>query len=155
MGKRAKFTKQFRNTNYLIGVDGGVYRKKKDDTLKELKVNIINGHPSVTLYYDGKRKGCLVNRLVAECFIKEFKEDWYVSHRDNNKKNNNLTNLKVEAHPNKDYCYKLFYDEENFDIFHTYKELADNLGYKSRGSVTTILKKGYTNSGLRIEKIIK
>jgi hypothetical protein len=154
MGKREDFTRQFRDTNYFIGMDGSVYRKKRDNTLKELKVNIISGHPSVTLYFGGNRKGCLVNRLVAECFIKEFKEDWYVSHRDNNKKNNNLINLKVEEHPKKDFYYKLFTDDENFEIYHTCKELAKLLGYKQRASITSILKKGFTVEGKKLEKYI-
>lgn len=151
--KKRMMVKQFRNTNYFIGIDGAVYRKKNDDTLKELKVNEVNNHSAVTLYYDGERKNHLVGRLVAECFNDKYTDDCYISYRDNNRKNNNLVNIIIGKHPKKEYYYKVSNDS-TFEIFGTFKEVADYLGYKSRGSVAQLIKSGKSLRGHKVEKIM-
>lgn len=52
------------------------------------------GYLIVGLFKQGKRKFCLVHRLVAEAFIENTNKLPQVNHKDENKTNNQFTNLE-------------------------------------------------------------
>ena len=53
-----------------------------------------NGYCQVTLYKDKKRNKFLIHRLVASAFIKNPKNYPHINHKDENKLNNNVSNLE-------------------------------------------------------------
>lgn len=61
---------------------------------KYLKPYDWNGYPTVTLRISGKNKKCRIHRLVAEAFIPNPDELFCVSHKDENKWNNDVNNLE-------------------------------------------------------------
>lgn len=79
-------------TNYSINEEGKVYNNK---TKKLLKGSIGNtGYISVRLTIQGKKKGFMVHRLVAQTFIPNPKHLPIVNHIDGNKINNRVENLE-------------------------------------------------------------
>ena len=58
----------------------------------------IDGYMVVDLYKNGKRKKFYVHRLVAQEFIGNILEGYEIDHKDINKKNNNVNNLKIVTH---------------------------------------------------------
>lgn len=75
--------------------------------VKSLRKNIImkpditkDGYFSVCLQNRGNNKHRLVDRLVAECFIPlpDSENEYEVDHIDNNRQNNNISNLKWVTH---------------------------------------------------------
>jgi hypothetical protein len=75
--------------NYFIDAEGNVYRKltpanKKGD----------NGYDSLVLSENGKLKTHMIHRLVAKTFIDNPDNLPVVNHIDENKLNNNLSNLE-------------------------------------------------------------
>ncbi len=57
-----------------------------------------NGYRRVYLWKDGKKKNCLVHRLVASAFIENPNEYTDVNHIDEDKSNNNVNNLEWCTH---------------------------------------------------------
>ena len=53
------------------------------------------GYHYVNLCSNGKRKVMKVHRLVAKVFLQNYTEDLQVDHKNNDKTNNNLTNLRM------------------------------------------------------------
>ena len=53
------------------------------------------GYKRVLLSSNGKGKHIFVHRLVAKTFLEDYTEDLQVDHKDNDKTNNNLTNLRM------------------------------------------------------------
>jgi hypothetical protein len=81
------------NNHYEIYSDGRVYSKR---TKKFLKPSCKNGYLSVVLYPEAKTY--LIHRLVAEAFIENKDNKPLVNHIDENKQNNNYTNLEWSTH---------------------------------------------------------
>ena len=78
--------------NYLIYDDGRVYSKK---TKKFLKQSIQkNGYYTISLCKDNKSKTFLIHRLIALHYIPLIDDKDIVDHIDQNKRNNNLCNLR-------------------------------------------------------------
>ena len=65
---------------------------KKGRILKPMKDN--NGYLKVKLCKDGKEKAFTVHRLVAEAFLPNPHNYPCVNHKDENKQNNNVSNLE-------------------------------------------------------------
>ena len=65
---------------------------KKGRILKPMKDN--NGYLKVKLCKDGKEKAFTVHRLVAEAFLPNPHNYSCVNHKDENKQNNNVSNLE-------------------------------------------------------------
>ena len=78
--------------NYLIYDDGRVYGKTKNTFLKPYTTN--TGYEVVDLFCNGKRKKFLVHRLVALHYLEKIEGLEIVDHIDQNKKNNNVSNLR-------------------------------------------------------------
>ena len=53
------------------------------------------GYEYAILYKNNKRESKRVHRLVAMTFLEDYTEDLTVDHKDNDKLNNNLDNLKM------------------------------------------------------------
>ena len=79
--------------NYLIYDDGKVYSKRKNKYLKPHKIN--TGYYIVDLYDNYRRKKMLIHRLVALHYVNNDNPDYdLVDHIDQNKENNDKTNLR-------------------------------------------------------------
>ena len=61
---------------------------------KLMKFNQIEGYPSVSLTRDGVSQNVLVHRLVAKTFLPNPNNLPFVNHKDTNRSNNKLENLK-------------------------------------------------------------
>ena len=77
--------------NYAITDTGKVYSFL---TNKWLKFSISKGYKRIELQKDGKRHNKRINRLVAQTFIPNPLNLPLVEHEDDDKSNNNLSNLK-------------------------------------------------------------
>ena len=85
--------------NYLISNLGRVKSLERDykyGTHKDmfLKFSDRRGYEKVTLTVNGKRRYLAVHRLVAEAFVPNPNGYPCVNHRDENRKNNQATNLE-------------------------------------------------------------
>lgn len=76
-------------SNDRFSIDG---RKLKGKILKPFKNN--SGYLVVDLCIYGKRKKCLVHRLIAQTFLNNYSNKLDVNHKDGNKLNNSLINLE-------------------------------------------------------------
>jgi hypothetical protein len=66
---------------------------------KILKPTICRGYNRVGLFFKNNKKFFkTVHRLVAMTFLKDYNEILQVDHKDNNKLNNNLKNLRMVTH---------------------------------------------------------
>lgn len=79
----------------------GLYQVSNLGRVKSLKKNIIrkqvlgkDGYLRVTLKHNGKAKTLSVHRLVAKAFLKNVFNYPEVNHKDENKANNNISNLE-------------------------------------------------------------
>ena len=78
--------------NYAISTFGKVKNTKTGKILK----GFDNGHGylQIDLYENAIRKNCYVHRLVANAFLDNPDDKECVDHRNNDKTNNHLTNLR-------------------------------------------------------------
>ena len=65
---------------------------RKEKILKPQKNT--TGYLTIRLHKDGKQKGCLIHRLVAQTFLKNPEEYPVINHIDENKENNAVSNLE-------------------------------------------------------------
>ena len=80
------------NNNYCVSTFGNVENML---TGRILKTSIdAYGYLKVDLYKNGKVKTCKVHRLVADAFLDNFDDKLCVDHIDNDRQNNNITNLR-------------------------------------------------------------
>jgi len=94
--------------NYFVDSKGTVYTttiSPRYNPNGELRVLQPRNHPSGYLYvgfYTGKkgekRKWRRVHRLVAENFIGEIPFGYEVDHKDGNRTNNDVSNLRIVTH---------------------------------------------------------
>lgn len=80
-----------KNNQYIIYPDGRVWSNKRNRFLSQ---SISHGYPVVGLRIDKKTKIYFVHRLVAETFIPNPNNYPVVNHIDENRKNNNYSNLE-------------------------------------------------------------
>ena len=76
---------------YMVSNRGNVYSCKRNIILKP---GTARGYLRVGLYKDGVRTYFSVHRLVAEAFIPNPKNLPVINHLDENKKNNDVSNLE-------------------------------------------------------------
>ena len=79
-------------SNYLITDDGKVINKVTGRVLKPFITH--NGYEKVLLSQNGVEKKFRVHRLVAEAFIEKTEGYDQVNHKDENKRNNHVSNLE-------------------------------------------------------------
>ena len=82
-----------RNTNYSISEEGQV-RNDITGRIKAQYINKDNGYPTVDLYKDNKSMKVTVHRLLAEAFIPNPENKPCIDHKDGNRQNNSLNNLR-------------------------------------------------------------
>lgn len=83
------------NNKYFITSKGKVYSIQKDGNIKEKRpFKSHNGYLRVSLCDNGKQKHYFIHRLVAEYFVKNRNNYDSVDHIDQNKLNNDYTNLR-------------------------------------------------------------
>jgi len=75
---------------YTISEEGDVFGRK-GNKLKPFANR--RGYYSVRLYREGVSKDDTIHRLVAKSFL-GFQKEMTVNHKDNNKKNNHISNLE-------------------------------------------------------------
>ena len=80
------------NNNYLITKDGRVFSKRANKYLKP-KID-PDGYLLVSISTNNVNKQISIHRLVAMTYIENPNNYPYVNHIDNNKQNNNITNLE-------------------------------------------------------------
>lgn len=157
---------RFRNTEYYVSDSGNVYSNKFLN-MKELKqVKMGNGYKIVTLYIDDIRVTRLVHRLVAECFLSNYSESLQVNHIDCVRDNNNIENLEmVTCKENTNHTQRCYFNRKPFNIkltnyytkeiiiVKTYKDAQLIMGYKTRGSILSLLNGGLSRKGFLVEKM--
>lgn len=79
-------------SNYLITDDGKVISKVTGKVLKTFITH--NGYEKVSLSQNGVEKKFRIHRLVAEAFIEKPEGYDQVNHKDENKRNNHVSNLE-------------------------------------------------------------
>lgn len=82
-----------RNTNYSINEFGEV-RNDETGTIKKPFENKGNGYFTVDLYKNNQSEKVPIHRLLAEAFIPNPERKPTVDHKDGNRKNNDLSNLR-------------------------------------------------------------
>ena len=82
-----------RNENYSINENGDI-RNDSTGKLKKAWVNASNGYISTDLWVDNKSVKVTVHRLLAEAFIPNPANKPTVDHKDGNRQNNSLDNLR-------------------------------------------------------------
>lgn len=82
-----------RNDNYSINENGDV-RNDATGRVKAPFVNKANGYLTVDLYRDNKSEKVPIHRLVAEAFIPNPENKPTVDHKDGNRQNNSIENLR-------------------------------------------------------------
>ena len=78
--------------NYLIYDDGRVYNKKYNRFLKPWKDR--KGYYNVQLSKNNEKKSIRIHRLVGLHYLPKIEGKDYLDHRDGDKINNNLNNLR-------------------------------------------------------------
>lgn len=82
-----------RNDNYSINELGEV-RNNANNHIKKPSVNIKNGYLCVDLYKNNKRTKETIHRLLAEAFIPNSENKPIVDHKDGDRTNNSISNLR-------------------------------------------------------------
>jgi hypothetical protein len=77
--------------NYEVSSFGNVKSVKTD---KPLKSGVRNGYQYVSLYRNGKKKHKYVHQLVANVFLTNPDSKNFVDHKDRDKANNHVSNLR-------------------------------------------------------------
>lgn len=78
-------------TDYYVNEDGIVYSiHRKNNTIRELKQNLVSGYPVVGI----NKKMVRVHRLVALAFIPNPENKPYINHIDGVKNHNQKSNLE-------------------------------------------------------------
>lgn len=88
-----KWVKIKRNRNYSINRKGEV-RNDTTGIIKKQYVNPNNGYLTVDLYDGNKSTKVTVHRLLAETFIPNTENKPCVDHKDGNRQNNTISNLR-------------------------------------------------------------
>lgn len=81
--------------NYLVSNYGRIYSKNVKRIMKTTRTRKVNGYEVVMLCKGNKMKGFLVHRLVYQAFVGEIPNGMQINHIDENKLNNNVSNLEV------------------------------------------------------------
>ena len=81
------------NENYSINELGEV-RNDLTGTIKKPFLNKANGYWTIDLWKDNKSTKVTIHRLLAEAFIPNPQNKQTVDHKDGNRQNNSLSNLR-------------------------------------------------------------
>lgn len=84
--------------NYAVSTKGRVRNLNTGKLLKHQYSERAGGYPFINLCKDGKRVNRNVHVLVAKAFLGRLPKDMVVDHRDDNRRNPNLDNLRYVTH---------------------------------------------------------
>ena len=116
-----------RNNNYSINKDGQIRNDVTFD-IKRPYINKQNGYLTVDLYDGSKRTKCAVHRLLAEAFIPNPDNKPCVDHKDGNRQNNKLANLRWATYSENNSRFNtLGVRSEKIRVTH-YRELRNKRG---------------------------
>ena len=90
--------------NYDVYEDGRIWSNKSN---KFLSPTVSNNYMRVTLMINKKQITCFVHRLMGELFLPNFNNLPTIEHKDQNKLNNSLFNLKWENKSNQQHNQKI------------------------------------------------
>lgn len=94
------------NTEYIIYENGDIFNCKTGKKIKPYTNGV--GYFRVAFYKDGKRIEKYVHRLLAEAFIPNPQNKYFINHIDGNPSNNSLSNLEwCTKSENAIHAYKL------------------------------------------------
>ena len=93
--------------NYLIYDDGRVWSKNGKGMFLKPRVD-KDGYLQVFLWKDGKHKNMRVHRLIALYYIENPENKPEVDHFDNNRQNNNISNLRWVSHSENQFNRKSY-----------------------------------------------
>lgn len=136
------------NTGWVRIPNFPAYTISKEGNVKNIKTGrILKPYVNSKGYFqvdikdsEGKRKEMLVHRLVALCFLSNPHDLPVVNHIDEDKMNNNLTNLEWVTH--KDNC--------------NHGTRNQRMSYAKKKEVRVIDSKGYVKEVIRgIQEIVK
>ena len=82
-----------RNQNYSINRLGEV-RNDKTGRIKNVYINKENGYKTVDLYSNNQSTKVTLHRLLAEAFIPNPDNKPCIDHKDGNRQNNSISNLR-------------------------------------------------------------
>ena len=83
---------RIKSTDWFCDYIDGTKRIKRGHLLHPCILKC--GYAQIQLFYNGRRKHFYMHRLVAEAFIDNPKNLRYINHIDENKTNNNVSNLE-------------------------------------------------------------
>lgn len=99
---------------YMVSNTGLVFSKRAC-RLRKIRVNAQNGYAQLFLNGTNVKKMVYVHRLVAEAFIEKTPGLDFINHKDENKLNNNVSNLE--------WCTKRYNNLYNNKIAKSYKPI--------------------------------
>lgn len=155
-----------RNPNYSINRNGEV-RNDATGRIKTPYENKANGYMTVDLYSNNKSTKVTIHRLLAEAFIPNPDNKPCIDHKDGDRKNNKLSNLRWATYSENNSRFNTFgvrseriavtkYKElrkkrggghiawgkiESIQYFDRIKDCAESFGC-SQGNITLMLKSG-------------
>lgn len=116
-----------RNNNYSINENGDV----RNDTTGKIKkpfLNKTNGYYTIDLWDGNKSQKVTIHRLMAEAFIPNSENKPCVDHKDGNRQNNSLSNLRwATFSDNNSRFHTIGVRSEKIKVTH-YKELRNPRG---------------------------
>ena len=83
---------------YEISINGQVKRYYKNGNIRILKPGNCNGYLRIELCKKGQKKKFLIHRLIAIHFIPNPNNKLEIDHRDGDKLNNSIENLRWVSH---------------------------------------------------------
>jgi hypothetical protein len=97
------FRPTLRAPNWMVGTDGSVWTRWRNGIWTQEwlpRATRLNrtGYPCLVLTVDGKRSMCRVHHLVLETFIGPCPPGMEACHRDGNRENNLIGNLRWDTH---------------------------------------------------------
>lgn len=116
-----------RNNNYSINKNGEV---KNDSTgkIKSAFINKANGYLTVDLYQNNSSNKVPIHRLLAEEFILNVENKPCVDHKDGNRLNNSISNLRWATYSENNSRFNTIgVRSEKIKVVH-YKELRNKRG---------------------------
>ena len=116
-----------RNENYSINENGEVRNDVKGYIKNPFK-NKQNGYWIVDLYKDGKSNKVPIHRLVAEAFIPNPHNKLTVDHKDGNRENNDISNLRWATYSEQNSRFNTVGVRSESLVVYKYEELRKKRG---------------------------
>lgn len=128
-----------RNTNYSINRAGEI-RNDLTGAIRKPYINRANGYLTVDLYKDNKPIKVTVHRLIAEAFIPNPDNKPCVDHKDGNRQNNAVSNLRWATYSENNSRFETHgVRSERIKVEHFEEVRKKNGGHESWKGIDTIM----------------